>query len=46
VLRLLLTLDGETVVRADPHIGLLHRGTEKLIEYKTYTQVCSLWAIG
>lgn len=39
VLRLLLTLDGETVVRADPHIGLLHRGTEKLIEYKTYTQV-------
>lgn len=41
VLRLVLTLDGETVVRADPHIGLLHRGTEKLIEYKTYTQVCS-----
>lgn len=40
VLRLLLTLDGETVVRSDPHIGLLHRGTEKLIEYKTYTQVC------
>nr|KAG5702539.1 hypothetical protein BaRGS_003699 [Batillaria attramentaria] len=38
VLRLVLTLDGETVVRADPHIGLLHRGTEKLIEYKTYTQ--------
>ncbi|XP_071095648.1 NADH-ubiquinone oxidoreductase 49 kDa subunit-like [Haliotis cracherodii] len=38
VLRLVLTLDGETVVRADPHIGLLHRGTEKLIEYKTYLQ--------
>ncbi|XP_037950075.1 NADH-ubiquinone oxidoreductase 49 kDa subunit-like isoform X2 [Teleopsis dalmanni] len=38
VLRLVLELDGETVVRADPHIGLLHRGTEKLIEYKTYTQ--------
>ncbi|XP_064617770.1 NADH-ubiquinone oxidoreductase 49 kDa subunit-like [Liolophura sinensis] len=38
VLRLVLTLDGETIVRADPHIGLLHRGTEKLIEYKTYTQ--------
>lgn len=38
VLRLILTLTGETVVRADPHIGLLHRGTEKLIEYKTYTQ--------
>lgn len=39
VLRLVLTLDGETVVRADPHIGLLHRGTEKLIENKTYLQV-------
>jgi len=38
VLRLVLTLDGETVVRADPHIGLLHRGTEKLIENKTYLQ--------
>ena len=38
VLRLVLTLDGETVVRADPHVGLLHRATEKLIEYKTYTQ--------
>ncbi|KAI5632496.1 respiratory-chain NADH dehydrogenase, 49 kd subunit domain-containing protein [Phthorimaea operculella] len=38
VLRLVLELDGETVRAADPHIGLLHRGTEKLIEYKTYTQ--------
>lgn len=38
VLRLLLELKGEVVVRADPHIGLLHRGTEKLIEYKTYLQ--------
>ena len=38
VLRLLLQLDGETVVRADPHIGFLHRGTEKLIEHKTYLQ--------
>merc|ERR1711971_593406 len=38
VLRLVLQLDGETVKRADPHIGLLHRGTEKLIEYKTYYQ--------
>ena len=38
VLRLILELDGEIVERADPHIGLLHRGTEKLIEYKTYTQ--------
>ena len=35
----MLQLDGETVTRADPHIGLLHRGTEKLIEYKTYLQV-------
>ncbi len=38
VLRLILELDGEMVERADPHIGLLHRGTEKLIEHKTYTQ--------
>jgi len=38
VLRLILELDGEIVERADPHIGLLHRGTEKLIEYKTYLQ--------
>jgi NADH dehydrogenase (ubiquinone) Fe-S protein 2 len=39
VLRLILELDGEIVERADPHIGLLHRGTEKLIEFKTYLQV-------
>src|SRR5687768_1943017 len=38
VLRLVLELDGEIVERVDPHIGLLHRGTEKLIEYKTYMQ--------
>lgn len=38
VLRLILELDGEIVISADPHIGLLHRGTEKLIEYKTYMQ--------
>jgi NADH dehydrogenase (ubiquinone) Fe-S protein 2 len=38
VLRLILELNGEIVKRADPHIGLLHRGTEKLIEYKTYLQ--------
>jgi NADH dehydrogenase (ubiquinone) Fe-S protein 2 len=38
VLRLILTLDGEVVIKADPHIGLLHRGTEKLIEYKNYLQ--------
>ncbi len=38
VLRLVLELDGEVVDRVDPHIGLLHRGTEKLIETKTYLQ--------
>ena len=38
VLRLVLELDGEVCTRVDPHIGLLHRGTEKLIEYKTYLQ--------
>ena len=38
VLRLVVELDGEVVERIDPHIGLLHRGTEKLIEYKTYLQ--------
>src|SRR3546814_15353366 len=36
VLRLVLEMDGEVIERADPHIGLLHRGTEKLIEYTTY----------
>ncbi len=38
VLRLVLEMDGEIIERADPHVGLLHRGTEKLIEYKTYLQ--------
>ncbi len=38
VLRLVLEMDGEIVERADPHVGLLHRGTEKLIEHKTYVQ--------
>src|SRR5947208_1870851 len=38
VLRLIMELDGEIVERVDPHVGLLHRGTEKLIEYKTYAQ--------
>ncbi|CAD6907844.1 unnamed protein product [Tilletia controversa] len=38
VLRLILELNGEEVLRTDPHVGLLHRGTEKLIEYKNYTQ--------
>ena len=38
VLRLIMELDGEVIERCDPHIGLLHRGTEKLIEYKTYQQ--------
>lgn len=39
VLRLILELDGEVVVKADPHIGLLHRGTEKLAECRTFTQI-------
>jgi NADH-quinone oxidoreductase subunit D len=38
VLRLVMEMSGETIARVDPHIGLLHRGTEKLIEYKTYAQ--------
>src|SRR5258707_635849 len=38
VMRLVLEMDGEVIERADPHIGLLHRGTEKLIEHKTYLQ--------
>src|SRR6187397_3356764 len=38
VLRLILELNGEVVKKADPHIGSLHRGTEKLIEYKNYIQ--------
>jgi len=41
VLRLVAYLDGEVVIKTDPHIGLLHRGTEKLIEYKTYYQINS-----
>jgi hypothetical protein len=40
VLRLVMEINGEIIERCDPHIGLLHRGTEKLIEYKTYLQVC------
>ena len=39
VLRLILEMDGEVINMADPHIGLRHRGTEKLIEHKTYTYV-------
>lgn len=38
VLRLILELDGEIIIGADPHIGFLHRGTEKLIEFKTFLQ--------
>ena len=38
VLRMVMELDGETIERIDPHVGLLHRGTEKLIEHKTYLQ--------
>jgi len=40
VLRLVLELDGEVVKRCDPHIGLLHRGTEKLIEQKIILKLC------
>lgn len=39
VLRLIVSLNGEHVMQADPHIGLLHRGTEKLMEYKNYVQI-------
>ena len=46
VLRLILEMDGEVVERADPHIGLLHRGTEKLIEYRTYMQVVPTHPVG
>lgn len=46
VLRLVLDMNGEVVARADPHIGLLHRGTEKLMEYKTYLQVWILLSPG
>src|ERR1700743_1157074 len=38
VLRLILEMDGEKILKSDPHIGLLHRGTEKLLEYKNYLQ--------
>jgi NADH dehydrogenase (ubiquinone) Fe-S protein 2 len=38
VLRLVIELEGEVIIKVDPHIGLLHRGTEKLIEYKNYLQ--------
>ena len=38
VLRLILEMQGEIILKADPHVGLLHRGTEKLIEHKTYLQ--------
>jgi NADH dehydrogenase (ubiquinone) Fe-S protein 2 len=38
VLRLIIELEGEVILKVDPHIGLLHRGTEKLIEYKNYLQ--------
>lgn len=46
VLRLVMELSGEMVRRCDPHIGLLHRGTEKLIEYKTYLQVRACQGLG
>jgi NADH:ubiquinone oxidoreductase subunit D len=44
VLRSILHMEGEVVKKADPHIGLLHRGTEKLLEYKTYLQGISYFA--
>jgi NADH dehydrogenase I D subunit len=44
VLRLILSMQGEVIKKADPHIGLLHRGTEKLLEYKTYLQGISYFA--
>ena len=43
VLRMILELDGEQIVRADPHIGLLHRGTEKLAETKPICKPCLIW---
>jgi NADH:ubiquinone oxidoreductase subunit D len=43
VLRLILEMKGEIVERADPHIGLLHRGTEKFVEYKPYLQTIPTW---
>ena len=43
VLRMILELEGETIVRADPHIGLLHRGTEKLAETKTICKPYPIW---
>jgi NADH:ubiquinone oxidoreductase subunit D len=42
VLRMILEMNGEEILRADPHIGLLHRGTEKLIEYKVFFPFFSL----
>uniref|UniRef100_A0A8C7JMQ5 NADH dehydrogenase [ubiquinone] iron-sulfur protein 2, mitochondrial n=1 Tax=Oncorhynchus kisutch TaxID=8019 RepID=A0A8C7JMQ5_ONCKI len=45
VLRLVLDISGESMKKCDPHVGLLHRGTEKLIEYKTYLQVCSCYPV-
>lgn len=45
VLRLVLELDGEVVQRADPHIGLLHRATEKLAESKPISNRCLTWIV-
>ncbi len=42
VLRLVMELDGEIVERMDPHVGLLHRGTEKLIEYRRICRLCPI----
>ena len=43
VLRLVLEMDGETIQKADPHVGLLHRGTEKLAESKPFIKVSVTW---
>lgn len=45
VLRLVLELDGEVIQRADPHIGLLHRGTEKLAETGPISKPCLTWIV-
>lgn len=45
VLRLVLELDGEVIQRADPHIGLLHRATEKLAEQRPSSSRCPIWTV-
>ena len=45
VLRLILELEGEVIIKADPHVGLLHRGTEKLAESKPYNHPLDIWIV-